>query len=189
MDNIDRQLIANFLAGDEKSFETLVKGYLPAVHNFLRQMISDQAVLDDLAQETFIKAWKNLRRFDAEKKFKTWLFTIAKNTAFDFFRKKKTIPFSDFTDEEGYNFLENMPEDKILPDEILARADPSASFEKKMQELPTIYRTLLTLRYKEDFSLLEIAEILQLPYNTVKSRHKRGLFKLKEIIEKDNAPY
>lgn len=182
MNSEDNRLVEDFLNGDEAVFSQLVKKYLKAVYNFLYYFTRNQTELDDLTQITFIKAWKNLRKFDQTKSFKTWLFTIAKNTAYDFFHKKKTIPFANFTDEDGKNKLENISDESILPDEILARNDIAKELEKKLAEIPEDYRIILTLHYKEDFSLSEIAEILDKPYNTIKSSHQRGLEKLKKLL-------
>jgi RNA polymerase sigma-70 factor, ECF subfamily len=184
MENDDKKLIAKFLDGDESAFEELLSKYLKPVYNFLYQLTSDKSALDDLTQETFIKVWKNIRKFDKDRNFKTWIFTIAKNTAYDYFKKKKTIPFSNFVDEEGNNKLENIADENIFPDELLIRNDSAKLIEEKLRELPEHYRLILTLHYKEDFSLSEIAEILKIPYNTVKSQHQRGLIKLRKLLEK-----
>jgi RNA polymerase sigma-70 factor, ECF subfamily len=178
----DKQLVDNFLAGDDSAFSELVKKYLKPVYNFLYHFVSDREALDDITQETFIKAWKNIKKFDRERSFKVWIFSIAKNTAFDYLKKKKTIPFSNFTDDEGNNKLENIGEDSILPDEILIRADSAKILEEKLKKIPDIYRIILTMHYKDDFSLQEIAKILGKPYNTIKSQHQRGLIKLKELF-------
>ncbi|PIP26616.1 MAG: hypothetical protein CO140_03980 [Candidatus Moranbacteria bacterium CG_4_9_14_3_um_filter_40_7] len=178
----DKQLIEDFLSGDEAALNQLVKKYLKPVYNFLYYFTREKAELDDLTQIAFIKAWKNLKKFDREKSFKTWIFTIAKNTAYDFFQKKKTLPFADFTDEEGNNKLENISDENILPDEILERKNLAEELEKKLEKIPEHYRIILTLRYKEDFSLQEIAEILGKPYNTIKSRHQRALTSLKKVL-------
>lgn len=182
MNNDDNQLIKSFLSGNEKIFEKILEKYLKPVYNFLRTFVNDSDALDDLTQVTFIKAWKNLKSFDTEKNFKTWLFTIAKNTAYDFFKKKKTIPFSSFLNEDGDNILENIKAEDILPLEILEKAEREQIFEKKLTQLPTDYRSLLMLRYKEDFSLQEISKILDISYNTIKSRHIRALSKFKKIL-------
>lgn len=176
----DRKLIAEFLDGSDGSFELLVGRYLKPVYNFLHRFTQDKDVLDDLTQETFIKVWKNIKKFDPEKNFKTWLFTIAKNTAYDFLKKKKTLPFSSFLDGDGGNKLENITEDGPRLEEILISNDSARELERKLQEIPADYRILLLMRYKDDFSLQEIAEILGLPYNTVKSRHARALASLKK---------
>ena len=180
----DKKLIEEFLEGNEQAFNILVKRHIKPVYNFLFQLSHDRSIIDDLAQETFVKAWKNIKKFDTERSFKAWIFTIAKNTAYDYFKKKKTIPFSNFVDDEGNNKLENLSDDSILLDEILDRKEVAKEIEEKLKEIPEKYRIILTLRYKEDFSLQEIAEILKVPYNTVKSGHNRALGKLKEVMEK-----
>lgn len=182
MNHDDKKLIQDFLAGDDTAYAKLLEKYLKPVYNFLRTFVRDQDALDDLTQATFIKAWKNLKSFDTEKNFKTWLFAIAKNTAYDFLKKKKTIPFSEFSDEQGNNALENISADEILPLEMLEKAEQEQVFEKKLTQLPADYQALLLLRYKENFSLQEISQILNIPYNTTKSRHIRALSKFKKIL-------
>lgn len=179
----DKQLVKNYLSGDDAAFSELVKKYLKPVYNFLYRLTNDVSALDDLTQITFIKAWKNMRRFNWNKSFKTWIFTIAKNTAYDYFKKKKTIPFSNFIDAEGNNKLENISEDEILPHELLEKADAAKELEIALFKISDQYRIILLMRYKEDFSLQEIAEILNLPYNTVKSQHQRGLLALRKVLD------
>lgn len=179
----DKELIEKILNGNNQVFNELVKKYLKPVYNFLNQLVFDKSALDDLTQDTFIKTWKNMSRFDQNKRFKTWLFTIAKNTAYDYMKKKKTIPFSVFLTEEGESALENIPDNQILPDELLESADAQKNFTKKIKSLSPDFQTILELRYKEDFSLHEIAEILEISYNTIKSRHQRALAALKKILQ------
>jgi RNA polymerase sigma-70 factor (ECF subfamily) len=178
----DRKLIEEFIEGNEYSFEKLLRKYLKPIFNFVCQLSGDFHVAEDLTQETFVKAWKNIKKFDRERSFKTWIFTIAKNTTYDYFKKKKTIPLSNFIDEEGNNRLDNISDGSILPDEILERKDIAIEMEKKLEEIPERYRIILTMRYKNDFSLLEISEILDIPYNTIKSGHQRALQSLRKIL-------
>ena len=191
MDKEDNKSVEDFLAGDEAAFEKLLQKYLKPVFNFLCQLVRDRNIAEDLAQETFVKVWKNMRRFDSDKKFKTWVFAIAKNTAFDFFKKKKTIPFSVFADEDGNNPLEEINGDDSpageLPDEILMKKDLTRELDEKLEQIPEKYKIILLMRYKEDFSLGEISEILGKPYNTIKSSHSRALFQLKKVFMEDNA--
>jgi len=178
----DNLLVRNCLEGDESALEKLLEKYLDPIHSFLRYLVRDVSVVEDLSQETFIKVWKNLSKFDQDKSFKTWIFAIAKNTALDFLKKKKTTPFSFFEDEEGNNKLEGIAENSILPDEILERKDIVREMEAKLELIPEKYRVILILHYKEDFTFFEIAEILGRPYNTIKAYHSRALSKLKEAF-------
>ncbi|MDD3486945.1 MAG: RNA polymerase sigma factor [Candidatus Moranbacteria bacterium] len=170
------------ISSDETAFSEIVDDYLKPIYNFTYRLVGDKDTAEDLTQDTFVKAWKNLDRFDRSKSFKTWLFAIAKNTTYDWFKKKKEISFSCFSDEEGNNPIENISSGEDLPDEILERSGLAEEMEKVLQKLPVHYRAILLLRYKEEFSLHEIAEILDEPYNTVKSRHQRGLGKLREAL-------
>jgi RNA polymerase sigma-70 factor, ECF subfamily len=182
----ENRIIERILSGDEIAFAEIVKIYLKPVYNFVYRLVDDRDAAEDLTQETFVKAWKNLKSFNQSKSFKTWLFTIAKNTTFDWLKKKKEIPFSSFADKEGESWLENIASDEILPDEILERQNIAEEFEDILEKIPIHSRAVLLLHYKEDFSLHEIAEILDEPYNTIKSRHQRGLVRLKErILEKE----
>ncbi|MFA6048170.1 MAG: RNA polymerase sigma factor [Parcubacteria group bacterium] len=178
----DKKLIEEFLAGDDASFSVLLQRYLKPVYNFVYQLTGDRSAVDDITQETFIKAWKNIKKFDCDRNFKTWIFTIAKNTAYDHNKKKKTIPFSRFMNEEGNSILSEIEEDKILPDEILHRADLAQELEEKLEQIPVPYKIILTLHYKEDLSFQEISQILGKPYNTIKSQHTRALKALRNVL-------
>lgn len=180
----ENRIIEKILSGDEEAFAETVKIYLNQIYNFVFHLVGDRDAAEDLAQETFVKTWKNLKHFDQKRSFKTWIFTIAKNTALDWLKKKKEIPFSKFTDEEGESWLENVADENILPDEIIAQGDLAEDLEKILEKIPIHYRAILLLHYKEDFTLHEIAEILSEPYNTIKSRHQRGLKQLKKMILK-----
>jgi len=178
------ELIPRALLGDDQAFAQLVKTYLPPLYNFVFLIVREKEMAEDVVQETFIKAWKNLKRFDQEKSFKTWLYTIAKNTAFDHLKKKKTVPFSLLTDGEG----DDPPfvREPALGSDIIALLDQEQALlalDQALEMLPVLYRTLLVLVYREDFSLHEAALILDEPYNTVKSRHKRAVEKLRQILE------
>ncbi len=179
----DEEIVRNFFLGDESAFPILLDRYLKPILNFINQMVGNYSVAEDLTQETFFKAWKNLGRFEQNKKFKTWLFTIAKNTAFDHLRKKKSIPFAFFVDKNGRNYLEETLEEKTDLMESVEQKQLKSKMEKAINKLPVIYRAILFMHYKEGFSLKEISEIIGKPYNTVKSRYKRGVEYLRKFYE------
>lgn len=184
--NSDEQLIANYLKGDEKSLEILIRHYLKPIYNFVFRYIGNQPEAEDITQEVFVKVWKNLRKFNRNKSFKTWIFHIAKNTTIDFLRKKKTIPFSEFENEEGENALtKTLVDYRPLPNELLERADITKTLNVAINKLSAPYRMVLFLRYNDHFNFREIAEILDESINTVKSRHRRGLVLLKKLLSED----
>ncbi len=88
----DEQLVTNYLKGDEESLEILIKRYLRPIYSFTFRFVGDSEIVEDITQEVFVKVWRNLKKFDKNKKFKTWIFTIAKNACLDWQKKKKTLP-------------------------------------------------------------------------------------------------
>jgi RNA polymerase sigma-70 factor (ECF subfamily) len=184
MERDDRQLIADALAGDDDAFAFLVHRHLSAVYNFSYRF-GGREDADDIAQETFFKVWKNLKKFRPDGNFKTWLFQIARNTTIDCMRKKRDVTFSRFENEEGENFLEEtLADNEPLADEIFARAEERKRVEKLLEELPPLYREVVILHHQHDFTFEEIGNILKKPLDTVKSQHRRALILLREMLTK-----
>src|SRR6266576_2291365 len=91
----DEELIADYLRGDEAAFGVSTGRHLSGVYSFALRLVGDSAAAEDIAQETFVKAWRSLKKYDSKtSRFKTWVLRIARNTAIDFLRKKKNIPIS-----------------------------------------------------------------------------------------------
>ena len=169
----DSQLIADYLGGDEKSLEILIGRYLKPIYNFVYGYVKSNAEAEDITQEVFVKMWRNLKKFDREKKFKTWLFTIAKNTCFDFFKKKRAIPLSN---------MEIFADSSSLSQEVLEKTDMGQILKTALEKISLKSRQLLFLRYDNHFTFHEIAELLGEPLHTIKSRHRRALIKLKRLL-------
>ncbi len=185
LEGSDEQLIISHLKGDEEALRVLIRRYLKPIYNFAYRYVKDGQEAEDITQETFIKVWKNLKKFDRTKKFKTWIFSIAKNTSFDFLRKKKAIPFSKFENEEGENkFLERLVEPALLPDELFEKANIKEILNIAMKQLSPKYRMVLFLRHNDHFTFREIADVFGESVNTVKSRHRRALILLKKLLLK-----
>lgn len=181
MTTSDEQLVAQYLAGNSAALEALVSKYLRPLYNFVFQLVKDTSAAEDIVQDTFLKAWKNFDRFEANKKFSTWIFAIAKNTAFDWLKKKKSPSFSALENEEGESWLENIADEKILSNEnLLARFDSEKNVQEVLDELTPKMRTVLLLHHKYGFSLVEIAQIMQTPHNTLKSKYRRTLGELRK---------
>lgn len=193
----DEEIIILYKNGKEEAFKDLIDRYSSSLFNFTARL-TNKDVANDIVQETFIKVWKNLHKFNIEKaNFKTWIFTIAKNTATDFLRKsgsasggKKIINFSDMLarssggnkNEEDISFSENIPDETLLPNEVLQKLQDSELFNKVLDELPTHYKTVLILHYQEEMTFDEIGKILKKPLNTVKSYHYRAITELRKIL-------
>ncbi len=185
MDCSDEQLITDYLAGDEKSLEILIKRYLKPIYSFVYRYVGNGQEVEDITQEVFVKVWRNLKKFDKQKSFKTWIFSIAKNTSIDCLRKKKAVPFSNFENEAGENLLtKTLADPTLLPNEIFEQARIAEMLNAAMNQLTLKYRMVLFLRYNDHFTFREIAEVLGESLNTVKSRHRRALIQLKGLLSK-----
>lgn len=173
----DYSLIKKYIEGDQDSFKMLIDKHTPSIYNFTSRFVGiDQA--KDTTQEIFIKVWKNLKNFDGSKaQFKTWLFTIARNTVTDYLRKKKSISFSGLGED---NLIEETIEDEApLPDEVFQKLQDKEMLIKVLEEIPPLYKEVLILHYQEDMTFKEIGEVLNKPLNTVKSYHFRAISLLK----------
>jgi len=180
----DEQLISDYLEGDEKSLEVLVDRYLMNIYNFAYKLVNDRQVANDISQESFIKAWKNIRKYRQGSNFQTWLLTITRNTAIDWLRRKKDLAFSTFEDEKGVNiFTETLVDGEPSFLELLTRAEDTTFVEALLNELNPKYRDVLTLRYSSDFTFEEIGKLLKRPLHTVKSQHRRALVALRRLLE------
>src|SRR3989344_5103566 len=153
MAETDKQLVYNYINGDGKVLEKLISRYLKPVYNFVYRISNSQQDAEDITQETFIKVWQKIKKYNPDKNFKTWLFTIARNTAVDWLRKKRNLVFSDFENSQGENYLENALNDpNPLPDKILAQAEDKKFVENLLRQLAPIYREVLVLRYSHDLT-------------------------------------
>lgn len=183
----DLEIITLYKDGDKNAFKELVDRYTTSLYNFARHFV-DQTNAPDIVQETFIKAWKHLSRFDSTKaSFKTWLFTILKNTITDFLRKKKSIVFSDMEkeDDEGeiISFSETILDEDTMPDEVLQKLEDKEFLRRTLDTLKPHDRQVLILHYQEDLTFEEISSILQKPLNTVKSINRRAIIALRKTLE------
>jgi len=181
--NSDQILIEKYLQGDEQSLELLIGQYLKPIYSFVSRYVGNGQEAEDITQEVFVRAWRNLKKFDQEKSFKTWIFSIAKNASLDFLKKKKAIPFSEFDLEDGGNLItDTLADPSPLPLALLERADMTKMLNVAMEKLSPQYRMVLFLRYNDHFNFREIAESMGEPLHTTTSRHRRALIKLKEIL-------
>ncbi|MCX6713902.1 MAG: sigma-70 family RNA polymerase sigma factor [Candidatus Vogelbacteria bacterium] len=180
----DNELVGDFLAGNEESLELLFERYFKVIYNFTYRFVHEPDVASDITQETFVKAWRNLKKFDQNLNFKTWLFTIAKNTAYDWLKKKKPIVFSTLTatDEDDHR-LENLVVDtEPWPDEVFAQKEIKTKLGEQLSKIPPLDQTIILLHLQEGQTFEMVAEILDQPMNTIKSRYRRALIKLRDLL-------
>ena len=181
-DRTDEEIIISYKNGNKEVFKELIDRYICPLYNFTARL-TDKNNAEDIVQEVFIKVWKNIHHFDSTKaSFKTWLFTIAKNTTTDFLRKKKSILFSDMQNEEDSEFSETIEDKNLLPDQALQKLQDLEFLNKLLEKIPNLHKTILLLHYQEEMTFDEIGKVLEKPLNTVKSYHRRALLNIRKML-------
>lgn len=172
----DRDIIERVLDGDSDAFSLLVEKYQTKVYNLALRMSGNEDDAFDLAQDSFVRAWRNLGSFQFESSFSTWLFRLTSNICLDFLRAKKRRAAVSLTvtDEEDEESQLAVPDPGKTPEEAVIAAEDRALLTRALNELPADQRQILTLRAIDDLSYAEIAEILHLQEGTVKSRLSRA---------------
>ncbi len=180
----DAQLVARTLAGDDRAFELLVLKYQRRIQRLIARMVRDVDLVEDIAQESFIRAYRALHQFRGDAQFYTWLYRIAVNTA------KKTLldlkhdpllteaalrPAGD--DDETFQ-PGNEPIAEETPESLLAAREIAAAVQAALEALPEDLRQAVTLREIEGLSYEDIATVMACPIGTVRSR----IFRAREAI-------
>lgn len=187
----DQELVAFIRRGEGEAIALLVDRYSARVYRYLRGLVGDEALAEDILQDTWLRVVERLDRYDAAQPFLVWLFAVARHRAFDLLRQRAREwralgkPAEVQENEEG---------ERLDPVEVLAAGGRSPLEEVAEEELghrvaeafaclPRHYREVLTLRFQEDLALEEIARLLNLPLSTVKTRVQRGLIQLRQRAE------
>lgn len=177
----DAELAAQVIAGSEQASRELVRRYERPVFNLIVRMVRDPALAEDLAQETFVKMFAHLSSFDARYKFASWLLKIAHNTTIDYLRRPRPAAVSlDDSDEQGRVSLEDQREPS--PAELLEHRELADVLDAAIDRLRPEYRQVVVLRFQEELSYEEIADVLGLPIGTVKSYLHRARAELTRAI-------
>lgn len=196
-DNSDAQLVAHAVAGDQGAFELLVIKYQRRVERLIGRMVRDVDLVEDIAQETFIRAYRALHQFRGDAQFYTWLYRIAVNTAKKFLLELKRDPTisqaamqsSDDEDETFYPRNESITHE--TPESVLAAKEIALAVNAAMEALPDDLKQALTLREIDGMSYEDIAELMNCPMGTVRSRIFRAReavsVKLKPMLEKQTG--
>ncbi|MHC4882591.1 MAG: RNA polymerase sigma factor [Planctomycetota bacterium] len=172
----DSELLQRYRQGDEEAFREIITRYKNPLYAFLRRFVSQDDVVEDVFQETFLQLYASRDSFDFNRPLRPWLFTIAANKAKDALRKMQRhasmsmgaiADAGDFSLDEVVNILtsyETTPEDEVSAEETAQRV------RQVISEMPENLRGILILAYFEQFSYKHMAEILSIPIGTVKSR-------------------
>jgi len=177
----DKQLVARVQKGDKRAFDMLVLKYQYKVHAIVSRYIKDFDEVNDVVQEAFIKAYRALAKFRGESAFYTWLYRIAVNTAKNYLVARNRRPPASDVDAGDADYYEGGHRliDIDSPENLLYRDELEAVVDQSIRDLPEDLRTAVTLREFEGLSYEEIAEIMDCPVGTVRSR----IFRAREAID------
>ncbi|MFS0820927.1 RNA polymerase sigma factor SigW [Bacillus sp. HNG] len=176
METIIKNRIRQIKNGDQNAFAEIVEFYKDKVFQICYRMLGNRHEAEDIAQEAFIRAYVNIHSYDLNKKFSTWLYRIATNLSIDRIRKKKPDYYLDaeLAGSDGLTMYSQIAADAALPEDELETMELQELIQSEIMKLPDKYRSVIVLKYIEEFSLKEISEILDLPVGTVKTRIHRG---------------
>ncbi|KQT08824.1 RNA polymerase sigma factor RpoE [Ramlibacter sp. Leaf400] len=186
----DQMLVARAVAGDQRAFELLVLKYQRRIERLIGRMVRDVDLVEDIAQETFIRAYRALAQFRGEAQFYTWLYRIAVNTAKKALVDLKRDPLVSESalrggdDDDETSSVENELTSPETPETVLAAKEIAATVNSAMEALPEELRQAVTLREIEGLSYEEIAEAMNCPIGTVRSR----IFRAREAISAKVKP-
>ena len=181
----ESEILRRCLAGDERAYRELIQRYQRQVYSVALRMVRRNEDAEDLTQETFVRMFRALSRYDPTRPFAAWLFTIASRLCIDHIRRRRVSPISltqrERESEEEYEI--DVEDPGLKPDEVAAHAEASRRATDLIDSLPPHYRIVVILRHVQDLSYEEIAEALHLPLGTVKARIHRARALLKARIE------
>ena len=185
MNVLENRLARLALKGDQQAFAELVDLYQDKLYHMAYRMLSNRQEAEDVVQDTFLRVYKNLDRFDETLKFSTWIYRIATNLCIDRLRKRKPIYSLDAEsqDYEGLDGYSMIPSDDKTPESELILSDTQRIIHQAMESLPPKYKSVMMLRYIQDLSLQEVGDILGMPVTTIKTRVHRGREFLRKKLE------
>ncbi|CDN43484.1 RNA polymerase sigma factor SigW [Paenibacillus sp. P22] len=183
--SIEANLIRLALKGDQRAFADLVGMYQDKLYHLAYRMLYNRQEAEDAVQETFLRVFRNMERYDESMKFSTWIYRITTNLAIDRLRRRKPgfsldaeVPEHDGLD--GYSMFAS--EDASPEDEVLL-SETQRIIRTAIETLPPKYKSVMVLRYLEDLSLQEISDVLDMPVTTIKTRVHRGREFLRKKLE------
>lgn len=182
----DQQLVERAQKGDTRAFDLLVKKYQHKILGLIGRYVQDHAEVQDVAQEAFIKAYRALGKFRSESAFYTWMYRIAINTAKNHLVSKGRRPPGSDMDIADAEILDHSGRlaDIETPESALARDQLETAVYEAIENLPDDLRTAITLRELDGLSYEDIANIMQCPVGTVRSR----IFRAREAVDQHIQP-
>jgi len=171
--------------GDLDALTTLMARYQNRVYRYLLRLVRQPAEAEDLFQQTWLRVAERIRSYDPARSFDAWLFTVARNLAFDHLRRIQPQSLDEPLDDKppGEAMISRLASSEASPFDQLLASERAGRLGSALESLPVIYRDVLTLRFEEEMKIEEIAVVLATPLSTVKSRLRRGLDQLRRALE------
>lgn len=179
----DRQLVSLYLAGDESAFEVLLRRHKDRVYSYVKMMVKDSQLAEDIFQDVFVKAVLTMKRgqYNEEGKFLPWILRIAHNLVIDTFRKNKRFPLVD--GGEDFDIFNVIKDDSKAVDEQIIEEQIHIDLKNLIEFLPEEQKQVLKMRHFSDMSFKEIAEETNVSINTALGRMRYALINLRKLIE------
>jgi RNA polymerase sigma-70 factor (ECF subfamily) len=178
---------ARLRRGDPDALAAAIARYQHRLYRYLLRLVADPATAEDLFQQTWVRVMERLRLYDPRRSFEAWLFAVAHNVAIDYLRKSRPESL-DETLPSGQARVDGLAATGPDALECLLDWERAEAVAAAMCRLPAIHREVLTLRFEEDLKLEQMAEIVQLPLSTVKSRLRRALDGLRSSLDRHSLP-
>ena len=175
MEFIESRLITLSKNGDQNAFREITEMYRDKISRMASRILKGSVESDDVVQETFLRFYLSMNRFDESKSLSAWLYRIGKNVCLDMLRKRRTtVPLDESQDEEGLSPHERIPSREPTPEEAALRSESREMAAMMIDSLPEKFKPLFIGQYVHGMTLEEISQETGLPVNTVKSRMNRG---------------
>ncbi len=184
----DEQLLQEHRRGQSERFELLVRRYSQELFRFAYRLLGSPAAAEDIVQETFLQVHLSMERFDVSRRFRPWVFTIAANKARDYLRSQKRRPevpldaVADGSSDGGPSFREFLSGRSVGPAVALEREERSSRVRQLVEQLPLYLKEVLVLGYYHGFAYKEMADVLDVPIGTIKSRLHSAVAKMGNLI-------
>ena len=187
MEKSDEALMLQLQTGDLCSFDTLVKRWEKPLLNYCYRMVNDIALAEDLRQEVFLRIYRSAKTYRPAAQFSTWMYRIATNLCLDTLAKqqrRKEVSIDSYLESESEGFDERLIDPSNPPHAVVIRKETERRVRSALARLPEDLRVVVTLRHYNGMKFREIAEILECPISTVKSRMTAGLERLSRMLSK-----
>jgi RNA polymerase sigma-70 factor (ECF subfamily) len=181
----DEILVAKCQKGDKQAFELLIKKYQRRIFHLIYRITQDPAVVEPLAQDVFLKAYRSISSFRGSSRFYTWLYRIAVNTSLSHIKKESVGENRERTLEYELNSSSLQPDSMKTedPEELFMRKEFFKHLLESLRRLPEELRTAVILREFSGMNYEEISEVMEIPLGTVRSRIFRARARLREMLE------